>query len=74
MFSKFALISSAALFLVLAQGAIAVPGHGPVVFPCGSPDDAPCPSGWICCVQDNGNFCHELQDGFVCILPTLPGA
>ncbi|KAJ7486735.1 hypothetical protein FB451DRAFT_1168139 [Mycena latifolia] len=33
MLNKFAFISSAVLFLVLAQGAVAVPGHGPVVFP-----------------------------------------
>jgi hypothetical protein len=33
MLKKF--VSSALLFLVLAQGAVAIPGPGPVTFPCG---------------------------------------
>ncbi|KAJ7807946.1 hypothetical protein B0H13DRAFT_2386094 [Mycena leptocephala] len=46
MFNK--LISSALLFLVLAQGALAIPQGGPIQLTCGD-GLAACPSGDLCC-------------------------
>ncbi|KAJ7237119.1 hypothetical protein C8J57DRAFT_1728080 [Mycena rebaudengoi] len=57
-------VSSALLLLVLSKGAIAIPGPGPVTFPCGSPpNEIHCRAGYLCCGSEGGG-------GNFCILPT----
>ncbi|KAJ7462985.1 hypothetical protein FB451DRAFT_1562394 [Mycena latifolia] len=60
------LISSALLFLALAQVAVSVPS--PVELECGGASDAPCPSGQLCCAKDGGNFCQAAA--LLCLVPT----
>ncbi|KAJ7112205.1 hypothetical protein C8R44DRAFT_741911 [Mycena epipterygia] len=48
------LLSSALLFLALAQGAVSVPQGSPIELVCGGPYDAPCPSGQLCCGSITG--------------------
>ncbi|KAJ7486750.1 hypothetical protein FB451DRAFT_1553973 [Mycena latifolia] len=63
-------ISSALLFLVLAQGAVAIPGPGPAVVPCGSPpDEIFCPPGFRCCGRAGGNFCLTPNSDLACLPP-----
>ncbi|KAJ7114328.1 hypothetical protein C8R44DRAFT_881183 [Mycena epipterygia] len=49
------LLSTALLFLVLAQGALSTPQGGPQQLLCGGPYDPPCPSNQICCGSPTGN-------------------
>ncbi|KAJ7480952.1 hypothetical protein FB451DRAFT_1238837, partial [Mycena latifolia] len=79
MLNKF--ISSALLFLILAQGAVAIPGPGPAVVPCGSPpDQILCPVGFLCCRRiglnlSGGNFCLTPNSDLECLPPvTSPTA
>ncbi|KAJ7486779.1 hypothetical protein FB451DRAFT_1553993 [Mycena latifolia] len=70
-------ISSALLFLILAQGAVAIPGPGPVVLPCGSPPNQIfCTVGLLCCANSNGgNRCQPPESTIVCVPPvTTPAA
>ncbi|KAJ7479808.1 hypothetical protein FB451DRAFT_1556630 [Mycena latifolia] len=59
------LISSALLFLALAQVAVSVPS--PVELECGGASDAPCPSGQLCCSNSGSNFCQAAA--LLCIAP-----